>query len=197
MSAVTYVFNFSGTWLTYLLRKNTVPNFTWSISNTTGTITAELDDVGDVHEASMWYAYSCGNNPDGKKRRDFRILSMDQPCECGIAADGYCSNLKSFWTREVLEPTVTADGKRTYTAHKDEPGDGRWVAYFIDVKYKEQPVESVSVSGQKQAPPHWDACTRLPCDKPGRLEFTSQVSIWPNTFPYDSCTGDACAGNLL
>lgn len=179
--------------MTYLLREDTVPEFTWTISNETGAITATLDDVGDVYEASMWYAYSCGNNPDGKMRRDFRILSMDVPCECGIGYDGYCANVKSFWTREILEPTITADGKRSYSAHKDEPGDGRWVAYFIDVKYKEH----ADVSTSNQAPPSWEACTRLPCDKPGRLEFTSQVSIWPNTFPYEACTGEGCAGVLL
>lgn len=160
-----------------------------------GAITAILDDVGDVYEASMWYAYSCGNNADGKKRRDFRILSLDVPCECGIGYDGYCSNLKSFSTREILEPTITADGKRSYTAYKEAPGDGRWVAYFIDVKYKELP--STTSGATATAPPNWEACTRLPCDMPGRLEFTSQVSVWPNTFPYEACTGEGCAGELL
>lgn len=181
-----------GTWLTYLLREQTVPEFTWNISNETGAITAVLDDEGDVYEASVFYAYSCGNNIDGKKRRDFRILSLDVPCECGIGYDGYCSNLKSFWTREILEPTITADGKRSYTAHKEEPGDGRWVAYFIDIKYKEYGQTTTLHDA-----PAWEACTHLPCDKPGRLEFTSQVSIWPNTFPYEACTGEGCAGYLL
>jgi hypothetical protein len=197
-------FHAKGTWLNYLLAEQTLPEFTWSISNATGAITAELDDVGDVYEASMWYAYSCGNNKDGTKRRDFRILSLDVPCECGIGYDGYCSNLKSFWTREILEPTVTAEGKRSYSAFKEAPGDGRWVAYFIDVKYKELAETSSTAAADKekdkegiQAPPSWEACTRLPCDMPGRLEFTSQVSIWPNTFPYEACSGEACAGELL
>jgi len=183
-----------GAWVTYLLKKQTVP-FTWTISNSTGAITATLDDAGDVFEASVWYAYSCGTNPDGKKRRDFRILSMDSPCRCGIAADGYCSNLKSFWTQEILQPTITADGKRTYTAHKDQPTDGRWVAYFIDIKYYEAP--SAAKVSSEFPPPSWEACTRLPCDMPGRLEFTTQVSIWPNTFPYEECYGEGCAGKLL
>jgi PhoPQ-activated pathogenicity-related protein len=183
-----------GTWLTYLLKKHTVPEFTWTISNETGAITAVLDDVGDVYEASVWYAYSCGNNPDGVKRRDFRILSLDVPCECGIGYDGYCSNLKSFSTREILEPTITADGKRSYTAHVEAPDDGRWVAYFIDVKYKEY---GDDLANKVDAPPSWEACNLLPCDKPGRLEFTTQVSVWPNTFPYDACTGEGCAGKLL
>lgn len=182
-----------GTWLTYLLRKDTVPAFTWSISNETGAITAFLDDEGDVYEASVWYAYSCGNNPDGTMRRDFRIVSLDTPCKCGIGYDGYCSNLKSFWTREILEPTINEDGKRSYTAHKDEPGDGRWVAYFIDIKYKEHKDQFAL----KKVPEGWEACTRLPCDKPGRLEFTTQVSVWPNTFPYEDCAGETCAGELL
>ena len=174
-----------------------------------GAITAVLDDVGDVYEASMWYSYSCGNNEDGTKRRDFRIVSLDEPCECGKGSDGYCLNLKSFSTREILEPTVTltAEGKqrRSYTAYKEAPGDGRWVAYFIDVKYKEVGADvsaagsttSASSSGKEPLAAGWEACTHLPCDKPGRLEFTSQVSVWPNTFPYEACTGEGCAGKLL
>ena len=68
-----------GTWMNYLLQSRRVPTFTWDISETDGTITATLDDVPvhQVFEASMWYAYSCGVNPDGKQRRDFRLVSLD------------------------------------------------------------------------------------------------------------------------
>ena len=84
-----------------------------------------------ISSPTRWYAYSCGTNPDGIKRRDFRILSMDVPCECGIGYDGYCANLKSFWKQVVLEPTVNADGARVYTAHMDAPEDGRCVLRFL------------------------------------------------------------------
>lgn len=172
-----------GTWINYLLYKQEVPEFTWTISPTTGEIVVTLNDVGEVHEASVWYGNSCGTNLDGIKRRDFRIISLDSPCECGVLSDGYCLNVKSFWTREVLTESIV-DGKRTYSAHFDAPTDGTYIAYFIDVKYVETPKMLA-------------ACERLPCDKPGRLEFTSEVSIWPNTFPYEDCYAESCTGSLV
>jgi hypothetical protein len=170
------------TWITYNLKGWETPEFTWDISPETGKITATLDDEGEVYEASMWYAYSCGNNPDGIKRRDFRIMHMDEPCECGISAQGYCLNLKSFWTQVVLEPEVSANGQRTYTAQMDAPDDGRYVAFMIDIKYKEHKKRGVE---------------GIPKDLPGRLEFTTEVSVWPNTFPYPDCSGAECKGTLL
>jgi hypothetical protein len=91
-------------------------------------------------------------------------------------------NLKSGWTRVVLDETISADGKRQYTAHMDAPEDGRYVAYLIDVKYDVRP--PVDVQG-------------IPLDLPGRLEFTTEVSIFPNTYPYEDCTGSGCRGTLL
>jgi hypothetical protein len=171
-----------GTWLEYLLERAKVPQFSWTIDSATGEIVATLDDVGDVHKASMWWAYSCGNNADGVKRRDFRIMSLDSPCECGQESDGYCLNLKSFWTEEELTATVDASGARTYRAKMDAPGDGRYVAFFIDIKYEKRKEKGLN---------------GLPHDKPGQLEFTTEVSVWPNTFPYEECNAESCAGSLL
>ena len=69
-----------------------LPSFKWDINETDGSILVTLDEIGHVHEASVWYAYSCGTNADGIKRRDFRMASLDNPCECGLYADGYCIN---------------------------------------------------------------------------------------------------------
>jgi PhoPQ-activated pathogenicity-related protein len=71
-----------------------LPSMTWNISDTDGSIVATLDDVGDVHEASLWYAFSCGTSENGVPRRDFRLASLDYPCECGVYAAGYCVNGK-------------------------------------------------------------------------------------------------------
>jgi len=171
-----------GTWLEYLLQKETVPEFFWEINDETGEIVATLDNVGTVHKASVWWAYSCGNNADGTLRRDFRVMSLDNPCACGLVSDGYCINLKSMWTQETLEEVIV-DGKRTYRTQLDAPGDGRYIAYFIDIKYEKKEFPQ-KVSG-------------LPYDKPGQLEFTTEVSVWPNTFPYEDCSGETCAGYLL
>lgn len=172
-----------GTWIEHLLQKTAVPTFTWTIDEVTGEIVATLDSVGTVHRASMYYAYSCGKNPDGVQRRDFRIMSLDDPCECGQASDGMCFNLKSMWTNQTLVEEINVEGQRQYRAQMDAPGDGRYVAFFIDIKY-----EKVEFSNSLQG---------LPYDKPGQLEFTTEVSVWPNTFPYDDCNADSCSGVLL
>jgi len=191
-----------GTWAAYLLQKTAVPEFTWEMNNSTGEIIATLDDNGEVYEASMWWAYSCGTNTDGTKRRDFRICSLDTPCHCGIGYDGYCANLKSIWTREILQPEIV-NGKRTYRAFKEAPGDGRWVAYFVDVKYKEpnaaqfQALYKPNVNSKLPKQLQSAGNKLIPVDKPGRLEFTSEVMIWPNTFPFADCVGEGCAGLLL
>lgn len=36
-----------------------------------------------------------------------------------------------------------------------------------------------------------------PDDAQGALDFTTEVSIWPNTFPFEACSGAECYGTLL
>ena len=62
----------------------------------------------------------------------------------------------------------------------------RYVAYFIDVKYKDPREVDSSLKADI-----------LPKDMPGQLEFTTEVSVWPNTFPYEDCQGADCYGTLL
>jgi PhoPQ-activated pathogenicity-related protein len=182
------------------LEKQGVPQFTWEISQETGEITATLNEHGIVKEARVWSAYSCGNNvnDDGTvtKRRDFRIANMDSPCQCGFEANGYCTNIKSFWTPKKLTETKV-NGKRTYTAQMDAPDDGRWVAFFIDIVYAKDPKDALLPIPDKL--PGF-----IPRDLMGRLQFTTEVSVWPNTFPYPGCgidndkdTGIPCANNVV
>lgn len=174
-----------------------VPQFTWTISNTTGEITATLNNHGIVHEANVWWAYSCGtNNADGIKRRDFRIANVDNPCHCGIYAEGYCANIKSFWNKLPLEES-TVRGKRTYNAKLDAPEDGRYVAYFIEVTYK-RPHESAAGEAEKtEMVSIGERIPPIPKDLLFRPMFTSEVSVWPNTFPYADCAGSACTNTLV
>jgi PhoPQ-activated pathogenicity-related protein len=186
-----------GGWIQTLLKKEPVPEFTWDISKDTGAITATLNEHGIVKEARVWYAYSCGNNPDGKKRRDFRIANADSPCKCGLEVKGMCTNLKSFWTPKKLTESKNADGQRTYTAHIDAPEDGRWVAYFIDIVYAKNKIDSLI--------PVIDILPGfIPRDPFQRLQFTTEVSVWPNTFPYPGCgivngvdTGIECLATIV
>jgi hypothetical protein len=177
-----------GTWAEYLLTNTKIPTFTWQINSDNGEIIATLDGEGTVHKATMWYAYSCGTNSDGIQRRDFRIMSLDSPCTCGMESDGYCFNLKSMWTEVLLEPEVNTDGVRQYRAQMTAPDDGRYVAFFIDIKY-----EKIDLNKRGKG----EGVQGLPYDKPGQLDFTTEVSVWPNTFPYPDCAGEGCHGVLL
>jgi hypothetical protein len=188
-----------GTWIMYLLEQEAVPVFTWDISESTGEIKATLDDTGTVHAATLYWGYSCGNNVDivhgAVKRRDFRVVSVDAPCACGLidrpdVIAGYCVNLKSFESKLELEPTIE-DGKRVYRAHVEAPEDGRYVAYFIDIKYEKNPAVT-TLAGLE---PHYHGV--MPLDAPGQLDFTTEVSVWPNTFPYADCVNEECDGDLV
>jgi hypothetical protein len=155
-----------------------------------------LNEHGAVHEANVWWAYSCGtNNADGIKRRDFRIANVDNPCHCGIFAEGYCANLRSFWNKTSLEQT-TVRGHRTYNAKLEAPADGRYVAYFIEITYNkaresaEDEMLKTTVSIGERIPP-------IPKDLQFRPMFTSEVSVWPNTFPYPDCAGATCTNALV
>jgi len=167
-------------WIKAHLDREVVPEFTWEINETTGEIVATLNEHGLVKQARVWYAYSCGNNPDGKKRRDFRCINIDSPCLCGIAdSDGNCVNTKSFWTPKKLEHEMV-NGKRTYRATIDAPEDGRWVAYMIDIVYAKGPKDAL-IPDAGLLPGF------IPRDLMGRLQFTTEVSVFPNTFPYPGC----------
>ncbi len=98
-------------WMNQILlaTPNKFPTFTWEINKTTGEIVATLNEHGIVHEALVWYAYSCGTNVDGKLRRDFRIASIDKPqnpeepknCGCGL----YDAKVISFISYLIVEGT--------------------------------------------------------------------------------------------
>lgn len=186
----------------YLIHDEVIPTFTWEISNTTGEIVATLDNHGLVHEVNVWWAYSCGNDPElGIKRRDFRIAHLDDPCHCGIAADDngekYCANLKSFWQKSRLEEQMVR-GKRTYSAKVDPPGDGRYVAFMIEVTYqRSKKLEHLSIDLPPLKRDLKGKIPPIPRDLAGRLMFTTEVSILPNTFPYADCNGLSCGNNLV
>eukprot|EP00388_Colpodella_angusta_P032920 GDKK01028144.1.p2 GENE.GDKK01028144.1~~GDKK01028144.1.p2 ORF type:complete len:282 (+),score=72.37 GDKK01028144.1:25-846(+) len=197
-----------GAFIGALLKKEEVPGFEWTISEETGDIVATLDNVGKVHSATMWYASSCGQNDwdNGTKRRDFRIMHMDSPCTCGPSLQGYCVNLKTFWKKKELE-VKEVRGKRTYTAHVDTPTDGTYTAFFIDIKYNnKRGVQLDTYNLQKEiivdekkpqslaakARPLFPDFGGFPHDFGGFFEFTTQVSVWPNTFPYPDCSGVSC-----
>jgi PhoPQ-activated pathogenicity-related protein len=173
-----------GTWISYHLKKKSIPSFTWDISPIHGDITVQLDNTHNVEAVTMYYAKSCSS--EGLPvRRDFRLLSIDDPCTCGIGVDGNCLNLHSLWQHEVLEEDPSVPGK--YVGSRPMPKQkGKWEAFLVDVTYTKDEDDQEHL---------YD--TRLPTDMPGRLEFTTEVSVIPKAFPYDECTGDGCSGDLV
>ena len=172
------------TWLKYLLTSTPMPSPTWSISKDTGDITASVlypQGVTSpaVKNVTMWSAATCTKGATGK-RRDFRYSSLDDPCECGVASDGDCLNAEAFsWVATELHPNE----KGEYVAHQEINPDGAWTGFFIDFTF------------EKPSPPA--GLGTWPLLEPGCLDFTTEVSIWPDTFPYEECYGAGCTGTLL
>ena len=59
--------------------------------------------------------------------------------------------------------------------------DGRWLAFFADLQFNTTSYDSHG----------W------PTGKDGILEFTTSVSIVPDTFPFPECSGYECLGGLV
>jgi hypothetical protein len=199
------------------LVKDYVPKVTWDMDNTTGQITAYVDERAVVHSATMFWAYSCGQNAfdNNKLRRDYRVAHLDNPCACGIYAEGMCANLKSLWMKQTLTQQGTSKGKKVFTAKMDAPGDGRWVAFFIDFKLVnknaflgfDMPALYAKINKNRKQNGLKDKnglvhitdkygvnedFGGIPHDFGRFFEFTTEVSVYPNTFPYPDCSGAAC-----
>ena len=173
------------TFLMYVLTDTPMPNPTWSISKETGDITATVNyptesKVPALANVTMWYARTCTKGATGK-RRDFRYSSLDDPCECGFMNDGTCFNKEALsWQPVVLEPNEEGN----YVAHMDAAEDGAWTGFFIDFTFE----KGEKITG---------GLGTWPIDSPGALDFTTEVSIWPDTFPFEECFGDDCYGTML
>jgi len=199
-----------GAFIQNLLYKDTIPTLDWTINQSTGEIVATLDDNSVVHSATLWYSYSCGINEwdNSTYRRDWRVAHMDAPCTCGIGAEGYCANLKAVWSKKELEPTMVR-GKRVYSGLVESPGDGRYVASFIDFKFINKhafPVDYTTLYENMVRNPEthkldftrkFPAFGGFPKDFGRFFEFTTEVSIFPDTFPYEDCNGSTCAGRTV
>ena len=170
-----------------LMDASNVPRFNWTIDSETGDITVKSETTPTaVH---MWHATTCN-----KHRRDFRIANLDDPCTCGIKVDvsGFgelCGNLFVLWTPEVLNET--SPGSLTWVAHRDPPLFKRWTAFFVDVQFDGPKPDSPAQPELKDDVKGW------PIGRDGIFDFTTAVSIVPNTFPYPECYAEECYGHLV
>jgi hypothetical protein len=183
-----------GTWIKHLLDDRVVPTFAWAINNVTGTITVSGLPVGAAADGLVVRKYwaQTWDGASGQGRRDFRFLNLDNPCESKIVSDGTCLNTKVLWQFKELAAVADDAGEVTYEASHPTPDDGTFVAFFVDVTYAQDPLTGQGYANPKDYFPDF-----IPRDAPGKLEFTTEVSVVPNTFPFADCSGTGCYGVLV
>ena len=177
-----------------------------------GEIIATVENDAAIHSVNAWWAYSCGINTwdNNKPRRDFRLINTDiqygEKCYCGnsIANNSMCANLASLWNSQTIQPTVV-NGKRTYTISYGDfnpPSNGTWIAYMIDFKFDNPYKLDVDMREYNRLlkevrSKRGTQFIGLPEDVDELLEFTTEVAIWPNTYPYSPCLGENCGVRMV
>ena len=157
-----------------MMEFSNIPKFSWTIDPENGDIRVTSEEQPlSVH---VWHASTC--TPE---RRDWRIVNLDEPCECGFAVPGedLCANLGALWGSDPLEETEP--GSKTWVAHFRPRTDGRYRAFYVSLSFN-----STSTSSFE-----W------PLGHEGVMDFTTTVSVVPNDFPYPDCFGEECMGTLL
>ena len=182
----------AATFLNALIATNfdaaTLPNFRQSTDPASGAITVTVEPAAKARlkAVHLWHATTCNG-----ERRDFRVLNSagwgpSGSCTpCGFGAKGICTNLRVLWNVSTLSEQTPGSG--VYVGVKPPPADGRWAAFFIDVTWE----QTTAAAGQGPLSSGWPV---LPS---GVLEWTSQVSVVPNTYPFDDCHGSGCQGKLV
>jgi hypothetical protein len=183
-----------GSWLHAHFTETSIPKVTWDIAREgEGDISVAVALSGGYKIASVRKMY--GETCNGE-RRDFRFLTNDSPCTCGVEVSGQCFNAKSFWKGEDIAAEEDDGANSKYLATYDAPADGKWAAFFVEVRLVKEDVEEAeemegSIVGRRDRDPF------IPRSKPGELVFTSEVSIVPNIFPFDDCHMETCKGTLV
>jgi PhoPQ-activated pathogenicity-related protein len=168
-------------WISTLLNKQTVPTMDWDRDDESGQITLTLGEGADQVDKVMKYWTETGETYG---RRDFRFLNVDDPCLSGVGADGNCLNTQVFWKAE--EVTASESDPNVYVGTHPMPANGTWAAFFLDVTYKKSENQGVA---------SWPGGF-IPTNSFVH-EFTTEVSIIPDTLPFDDCSGTDCHGVLV
>ena len=89
------------TWISQVLDTRLgkdIPRYNWTVDDITGDITVMTDT--QPASVTLWHATTCDHH-----RRDFRLINIDTPCECGVAYGDHCINLQVLWSSQQLEET--------------------------------------------------------------------------------------------
>jgi len=187
----------TSTFITSYLRNLPLPQLDWNIASDLGNITLTFTgNTSAIVSVKKWHARSCSSGVT-PPRRDWRVLSLDNPCRCGDVVQDMCFNVISLFTSEDLQPISKSSNQAIYIANAPEIPDNHWVAFLIAVEVQIFETDTPYMEGL------FDGKTTKPdgvssvVTQYGRLVFTSQVSILPQVYPYQDCNGTACYGTLV
>ena len=94
------------TWISQVLDTRLgkdIPRYNWTVDDISGDITVMTDT--QPASVTLWHATTCDHH-----RRDFRLINIDTPCECGVAYGDHCINLQVLWSPQQLDET--SSGKK-------------------------------------------------------------------------------------
>jgi hypothetical protein len=188
------------------------PSFDWKLDRAAGKLTLFTLDGVKPTEVLYW---TCDTPVTTPPRRDFRMAtgrSADEKC-VGVPLKLFgaeaCVRLDVFWNSHRMQPTrVTTDGNYVYESptYSDTDTDtntlhtgfgsggdtdtdafhsgfsggggarqaGAYTGFLFELKYATEATTTAS-----------------------NLRFTTQVGIYPNTYPYKACVGSQCANSTL
>jgi len=157
------------TWAIGVMDGKTAPQFTWTVSPTDGSITVT---VQPPWVPTKVLAYNVSTLDDMPRRRDFRLISGDTPANP-------CKYVKvDVFGKACLRPILwwpynaTNLGSNTWRMEMPTPAPGFWTGLLGEL--------------------HFAGPT------PGtEYILTTQVSVFPNTFPFPPCSGQSCMGDLV
>ena len=164
-----------------------LPILEWQIENKTGNITVEFyGETSKIIDAVIWHGRSCG-----RERRDFRMLTLDNPCLCGTYNGQYCFNLESIFV--PINNIKPVEMNETYAKYQinapDFPSD-HWTAFELGIKYKAFDRNNQYISDIDESD-SWFLVDY------GSIVMTTQISIVQEYYPFPDCSGDSCKGTLV
>jgi len=183
------------TFLVLYLESITMPTISWSIYNQSGNISVSYQgNTSQIIDARVWHGRSCGT-----KRRDFRLINIDDPCLCGVEVSNgeYCTNIVSVFENYILQPNSMDSTSAMYMAGPSDYPNNHWTGFFISLRVKffdaKHPFWGYSLDNNNSTSLGDNAFVV----EYGEMQFTTQVSITPQTFPFPPCSGAECYGTLV
>eukprot|EP01084_Bolivina_argentea_P002587 4784_1 len=171
------------TWLksTFIEPQN-IPYLSWTLNFNDYSITAKTDIIPS--KVTVWYAPSCR---ECNNRRDFRSMTLDiDHCASHIIIDHeYCVNTHTVY--KDVDITNDYQFNQTdklyyyqYTINKTNIDiQNYYYVFFLDFNYNN------------------NSAVGWPIDYYDEFEFTTQIMIINNTFPFPDCIGTQCNSTLV